>query len=66
MLSPTSLPIIARDSGEDSEMTLQVHQVLWPRLQAEPGLRRVYEEIELPVSAVLGRIAHPQELGVKP
>jgi DNA polymerase-1 len=43
-------------SGEDSEMTLQVHQVLWPRLQAEPGLRRVYEEIELPVSAVLGRI----------
>ena len=43
-------------SGEDSEMTLQVHQVLWPQLQAEPGLRRVYEEIELPVSAVLGRI----------
>ena len=43
-------------SGEDSEMTLQVHQVLWPLLQAEPGLRRVYEEIELPVSVVLGRI----------
>ncbi len=43
-------------SGEDSEMALQVHQVLWPQLQAEPGLRRVYEEIELPVSTVLGRI----------
>jgi DNA polymerase-1 len=43
-------------SGEDSEMALQVHEVLWPRLQAEPGLRRVYETIELPVSAVLGRI----------
>jgi DNA polymerase-1 len=43
-------------SGEDSEMALQVHQTLWPRLQAEPGLLRVYEEIELPVSAVLGRI----------
>jgi DNA polymerase-1 len=26
-------------SGEDSEMTLQVHQTLWPQLQAEPGLR---------------------------
>ena len=43
-------------SGEDSEMALQVHQTLWPRLQAEPGLRRIYEDIELPVSAVLGRI----------
>ena len=43
-------------SGEDSEMALQVHGVLWPRIQAEPGLRRVYEDIELPVSAVLGRI----------
>jgi DNA polymerase-1 len=43
-------------SGEDSEMALQVHEVLWPRLQAEPGLRHVYETIELPVSAVLGRI----------
>ena len=43
-------------SGEDSEMALQVHGVLWPRIQAEPGLRRVYQDIELPVSAVLGRI----------
>jgi DNA polymerase I len=43
-------------SGEDSEMTLHVHQALWPQLQAEPGLLRVYEAIEMPVSAVLGRI----------
>jgi DNA polymerase-1 len=26
-------------SGEDSEMTLQVHQTLWPQLQADAGLR---------------------------
>ncbi|WP_119292168.1 DNA polymerase I [Azohydromonas sediminis] len=43
-------------SGEDSEMALHVHQVLWPRLQAEPGLRYVYQDIELPVSAILARI----------
>jgi DNA polymerase-1 len=43
-------------SGEDSEMTLQVHQTLWPRLEAEPALRYVYESIEMPVSGVLQRI----------
>jgi DNA polymerase I len=43
-------------SGEDSEMTLAVHQVLWPQLEAEPGLRFVYEQIEMPTSALLTRI----------
>jgi DNA polymerase-1 len=43
-------------SGEDSEMALQVHQTLWPRLEAEPKLRYVYEQIEMPVSGVLQRI----------
>jgi len=43
-------------SGEDSEMTLAVHQVLYPRLAAEPGLLHVYQDIELPVSAILQRI----------
>ena len=43
-------------SGEDSEMTLQVHQVLYPQLAAEPGLKRVYDEIEMPVSVLLQRI----------
>jgi DNA polymerase-1 len=43
-------------SGEDSEMALHVHQVLWPRLEAEPGLRFVYQDIELPVSVILARI----------
>ncbi len=43
-------------SGEDSEMTLHVHQALWPRLEQAPGLRRVYEDIEMPVSALLARI----------
>ncbi|MBW8756186.1 MAG: DNA polymerase I [Burkholderiales bacterium] len=43
-------------SGEDSEMTLQVHQALYPRIAANPGLKFVYESIEMPTSAVLGRV----------
>ncbi len=43
-------------SGEDSEMTLQVHQALWPEVEADAGLRFVYEHIELPVAVLLERI----------
>jgi DNA polymerase-1 len=43
-------------SGEDSEMCLHVHAVLWPQLEAAPRLREVYERIEMPVAALLQRI----------
>jgi DNA polymerase I len=43
-------------SGEDSEMTLQVHQALYPQLQGELGLNYVYQHIEMPSAAVLARI----------
>ena len=43
-------------SGEDSELTLLVHQALWPKLEAEPDLRHVYRDIEMAVSRVLQRI----------
>ncbi len=46
----------SRYSGEDSEMTLQVHQVLYPQLAAVPGMLRVYRDIEMPVSKLLQRI----------
>jgi DNA polymerase-1 len=46
----------ARYSGEDSEMTLQVHQTLWPQIQAEEGLRRVYQDIEMPTAIALQQI----------
>ena len=45
-----------RYSGEDSEMTLQVHQQLFPRIEAVPGLLHVYRDIEMPVSLLLQRI----------
>ncbi|MET0334673.1 MAG: DNA polymerase I [Rhizobacter sp.] len=43
-------------SCEDSEMTLQVHQTLWPQVEADTGLRYVYEKLEMPVSVILQRI----------
>jgi len=46
----------AHYSAEDSDMCLQVHELLWPKLQSEQGLRYVYESIEMPTSALLGRI----------
>jgi DNA polymerase-1 len=42
-----------RYSGEDSEMALHVHQVLYPQLQRADKLLSVYERIEMPVCAVL-------------
>ncbi|PUE58637.1 DNA polymerase I [Limnohabitans curvus] len=42
-------------SCEDSDMTLDVHQVLWPRLQADDKLRFIYE-LEIDSSEALYRI----------
>jgi DNA polymerase-1 len=46
----------AQYSCEDSDLTLAVHQALWPQLQAEPGLKDIYERFEMPTSRVLQRI----------
>jgi DNA polymerase I len=46
----------AEYSGEDSEMTLAVHHVLWPQLEADARQRFIYEQVEMPVSELLLRI----------
>ncbi|TAK93096.1 MAG: DNA polymerase I, partial [Aquabacterium sp.] len=43
-------------SSEDSDLTLHVHETLWPRLQAEPALLDIYQRFEMPASRVLQRI----------
>ena len=43
-------------SCEDSEMTLHVHQHLWPQVRAQAGLLDVYQRIEMPTAVILGRI----------
>ncbi|MCV2367104.1 DNA polymerase I [Roseateles oligotrophus] len=46
----------AQYSGEDSEMCVALHQQLWPQIEADAGLTRVYRDIEMPTSALLARI----------
>ncbi len=43
-------------AAEDADVTWQLHQVLWPRLEAEPSLKSVFEEIEMPLMPVLARM----------
>jgi len=43
-------------AAEDADVTLRLHRTLWPRLEAEPRLRRLYEEIEVPLVPVLSRM----------
>ncbi|CAM8631321.1 PolA DNA polymerase I - 3'-5' exonuclease and polymerase domains [Burkholderiales bacterium] len=48
-----AVDVATQYSGEDSDFTLHLHQTLWPQIQAQPSLRKVYEEIELPSLRVL-------------
>jgi DNA polymerase-1 len=43
-------------AAEDADVTLQLHEALWPRLTALPRLREVYEELEQPLVPVLYRM----------
>ncbi len=43
-------------AAEDAEVTLALHATLWPKLQAERSLQRVFDEIELPLVPVLSRM----------
>ena len=43
-------------AAEDADITLRLHQKLWPKLESEDALRSVFEEIELPLVPVLSRI----------
>ncbi|WP_116368452.1 DNA polymerase I [Parahaliea mediterranea] len=43
-------------AAEDADITLRLHQCLWPRLEAEGDLAGVFHDIELPLVPVLSRI----------
>ena len=43
-------------AAEDADVTLRLHAMLWPKLEAEPSLRAVFEDIELPLVPVLSRM----------
>ncbi|MBI1731341.1 MAG: DNA polymerase I [Gammaproteobacteria bacterium] len=43
-------------AAEDADVTLSLHERQWPLLLATPGLRAVYEQLEMPLVPVLSRM----------
>ncbi len=45
-------------AAEDADVTLKLHKTIWPRLRAVPALKKVFEEIEMPLVPVLLEMEH--------
>ena len=45
-------------AAEDSDLTLRLHQALWPQLESLPALAHLYEECERPLLPVLLAMEH--------
>ncbi|MBU3671037.1 MAG: DNA polymerase I [Sinobacteraceae bacterium] len=43
-------------AAEDADITLRLHRTLWPAIEHEPLLKRLYEEFEQPLVPVLQRM----------
>jgi DNA polymerase-1 len=40
-------------AAEDADITLQLHQAMWPQLSAMPALEKIFTDIEMPLVTVL-------------
>ena len=43
-------------AAEDADITLRLHRALWPKLEVEPALASLYQQLEIPLVPVLARI----------
>jgi len=43
-------------AAEDADITLRLHEALWPQLEKEIGQKSVFEEIEMPLVPILSKI----------
>ncbi|CAN7660343.1 DNA polymerase I [Trinickia sp. LjRoot230] len=50
------LAAAAEYAAEDADITFQLHTALYPQIEAEPGLMRVYRDIEMPTARVLRKM----------
>jgi DNA polymerase-1 len=57
-----ALDVAGHYSAEDADITLRLHQVLHPCVQATAALNKVYETIEMPLVPVLAEV---EQAGVK-
>ncbi len=51
-----SLEAAAPYAAEDADITLQLHRHLYPKIQQQPELDRLYRDIEMPLLPILARI----------
>ena len=54
--SQVSIEDASHYAAEDADITLQLHQHIWPRLQQQQPLAAVLQEIEIPLIPVLARM----------
>ena len=54
--SQVDLDSASRYAAEDADITLRLHQAMWPKLEADAALCTVYGEIEIPLIPVLARM----------
>jgi len=45
-------------AAEDADITMRLHRALWPAIEREPLLKKLYEEFEQPLVPVLQRMEH--------
>jgi len=45
-------------AAEDADITMRLHRALWPAIEREPLLKKLYEEFEQPLVPVLQRVEH--------
>ncbi|HZX30705.1 MAG TPA: DNA polymerase I [Rhodocyclaceae bacterium] len=50
------LDTATRYAAEDADVTLRVHRTLFPQFANEPGLTRIYQDIEMPAREVIWRM----------
>jgi len=50
--------VAAPYAAEDADITLQLHQALWPKVNADKALRNLFNEIELPLLPILAQMEY--------
>lgn len=43
-------------AAEDADITLRLHEVLWPKVSSEDTLKKILQEIEVPLASILSRM----------
>jgi DNA polymerase-1 len=54
--SQVSIERAAEYAAEDADITLRLHRTLWPAIEHEPLLKKLYEQFEQPLVGVLQRM----------